>query len=88
MRYYLVTYRRFIGGIRKPSIITSIEYISKTQSSLQAKREAYQKAVSRMSSDWSVELVEIDNEAYCQIAIDIDDFGIWMLSDVAIKEGA
>lgn len=87
MRYYVVTYRRFIGGIRRPSIITSIEYATK-QTSAEAMREAYQKAVSRMSSDWSVELVEIDNEAYCQIAIEIDDFGIWMLTETAIKEGA
>ena len=87
MRYYLVTYRRFIGGIKRPSLLTSIEYATKPTSS-EAMREAYQKAVSRMSSEWSVELVEIDNEAYCQIAIEIDDFGIWMLTETAIKEGA
>lgn len=87
MRYYVVTYRRFIGGIKRPSIITSIEYATKPTSA-EAMREAYKKAVCRMSSDWSVELVEIDNEAYCQIAIDIDDFSIWMLTGQPIKEGA
>ena len=87
MRWYVVTYRRFIGGIKRPSIITSIECVTR-QTSAEAMREAYKKAVSRMSSDWSVELVEIDNEAFCQIAIDIDDFGIWMLTETAIKEGA
>ena len=87
MRYYLVTYRRFIGGIRRPSIVTSIEYAQK-QTSADAMREAYKKAVSRMSSDWSVELVEISNQDYLDAASGIDDFGIWMLSDTAIKEGA
>lgn len=87
MRYYLVTYRRFIGGIKRPSFITSIEY-APCKTSSEAMVHAYKKAVSRMSDDWSVELVEISNEAYCQFARDIDDFGIWMLSDTAIKEGA
>lgn len=87
MRYYVVTYRRCIGRICRPSIITSIEYATQPTSA-EATRDAYKKAVSRMSSDWSVELVEIDNEAFCQIAIDIDDFGIWMLTETAIKEGA
>lgn len=87
MRYYLVTYRRFIGGIRRPSIITSIEYATK-ETSAEAMREAYKKAVSRMSSDWSVELVEISNQDYLDAARDIDDFNIWMLSDTANKEGA
>lgn len=87
MRYYLITYRRFIGGVKRPSMITSIEY-AKQQTSSEAMREAYKKAVSRMSSDWSVELVEINNEAYCQFAMDIDEFGIWMLTEIVIKEGA
>lgn len=87
MRYYLVTYRRFIGGIRRPSIITSIEYAQKGTSS-EAMREAHQKAVSRMSSSWSVELVEISNQDYLDAASGIDDFGIWMLTETAIKEGA
>lgn len=87
MRYYVVTYRRFIGGIKRPSLLTSIEYATKPTSS-EAMREAHKKASSRMSSDWSVELVEIDNEMYCQIAFDIDEFGIWMLTETAIKEGA
>ena len=87
MRYYLVTYRRFIGGIRRPSIVTSIEYAQK-QTSADAMREAHKKAVSRMSSDWSVELVEISNQDYLDAASGIDEFGIWMLSDTAIKEGA
>ena len=87
MRYYLVTYRRFIGGIRRPSIVTSIEYAQK-QTSAGAMLEAYKKAVSRMSSDWSVELVEISNQDYLDAAGGIDDFGIWMLSDTAINEGA
>jgi hypothetical protein len=87
VRYYLVTYRRFIGGIKRPSFITSIEYATK-QTSAEAMREAYQKAVSRMSGDWSVELVEISNQDYLDAAIDIDDFGIWMLTGTAIKGGA
>lgn len=87
MRYYLVTHRRFIGGIKRPSIITSIEYAAKPTSS-DAMREAYRKAVSRMSSDWSVELVEIGNQDYLDVALDIDDFGIWMLTEQTIKEGA
>lgn len=87
MRYYLVTYRRFIGGIRRPSIVTSIEYAQK-RTSAGAMLEAYQKAVSRMSSDWSVELVEISNQDYLDAASGIHDFGIWMLSEQPIKEGA
>jgi hypothetical protein len=87
MRYYVVTYRRFIGGIKRPSIITSIEYATK-ETSAEAMREAYQKAVSRMSSDWSVELVEISNQDYLDAAMDIDDFSIWMLTGQPVKEGA
>lgn len=87
MRQFVVTYRRFIGGIKKPSVITSVE-VSRKKTSAEAMQDAYKKAVSQMSSDWSVELVEITDVEFCDLVIDIDDFGIWMLTETAIKEGA
>jgi hypothetical protein len=87
MRWYKVTQRRYHKGIGKPSIVYDIA-ISHIEDSQRAMDNVVALAAQKMSSDWSTEAREISNKHFCELAWEADDFGIWMLTDTAIKEGA
>lgn len=87
MRWYKITHRRHHKGIKDPSIVHDIA-ISHQERSEDAVDEVVARAASKMSSDWSTEARRVTNADFCRLALQLDDFGIWMLTETAIKEGA
>ena len=87
MHWYKITQRRHRKGIDKPSIVHDIA-ISHVENSEDAMDEVVALAAQKMSSDWSTEAREVSNKHFLELAWEADDFGIWMLTETAIKEGA
>lgn len=83
MRWYKITHRRHHKGIEKPSIVHDIA-ISHQERSEDAVEEVVAKAAQKMSSDWSTETRRVTNADFCGLAFQLDEFGIWMLTEAII----